>query len=156
MVVRRRVDGCWASKIIEDIIPPPFSSQIKKVCYFTSYCCLLMVYEGNEAAQRRASGREKVVFMSKWTQSPELPGILKSEWIDVERPPQDGRCGAGAGLRSEYRDSFWIYMIKLCIPSKYSLCFCLLDHLCYLFKEYFLDTQGMNIGKVALFWSYCY
>ena len=54
-----------------------------------------------------------------WTK---VPGYLPFEirMYGCEVAPHHGRCGAEAGLRSEYRDSFWIYKIKL-YPLKTTL-----------------------------------
>ena len=67
-----------------------------------------------------------------------------------EVAPHHGRCGAEAGLRSEYRDSFWIYKIKL--YSLKTTCFGFINFISFVCVSYLSNTfQIFRAGKLSFF-----
>lgn len=93
------------------LVCPPSRSQFKVYVSLTSVTCLFSTKEMRWLKEGQVEGRKWFLCCS----GPEsqVTCLLKSECMDVKWPPHHGSYGAEAGLSSEYRDSFWIYKIRL-------------------------------------------
>lgn len=123
---------------------------IEASLYYTSHCYLLMsMNEMKQLKEGQVEARKRFLCCSGCRVISYLADIPRLEGTDVTW------LFRMAG-RSSSMDLFQIEIIlrstwsDFISPQKYSLCFRVLDHLCYWLKSYFLETHGRNIDRFTL------
>lgn len=99
MIVRTRVDGCWASETTDDVIPPTLSSQFQKDCITLAVVTdLWSMKEMRQLKEVQVEARKGFLCCVDLESQVTLHSQIRMDRCGVTL--QDGRCGAEAGLEA--------------------------------------------------------